>query len=84
VLGAFKAISERPDTIGDRWDLRGHWKGELIIGARNASAILTLNERLSRTCWMCGVALGLQRRQRRHSPRQLAATMPTRELISLT
>ena len=46
-LGVFNLISSRPEIASGRSET-GHFEGDLIIGARGASAIVTLIDRASR------------------------------------
>ncbi|MFH1331439.1 MAG: IS30 family transposase [Actinomycetota bacterium] len=46
-LGNIRSVHTRPAGAGDRSEA-GHWEGDLIMGAANRSAVVTLAERVSR------------------------------------
>lgn len=54
-LGQFRPIHTRPKTANTRKRL-GHLEGDLIVGAYNKSALITLADRKTRMCWIGPVA----------------------------
>ena len=50
-LGEFKPIADRPAAAEERSE-PGHLEGDLILGAGNRSAIITVFDRATRTAWL--------------------------------
>ena len=65
-LGSVKLIDARPDLRCR--DEPGHWEGDLLVGAQNRSAVVTLIERTTRYAI-------LGRITDRHSARHVAAAV---------
>lgn len=56
-LGVFKSIHDRPAIAAKRRQV-GHWEGDLILGAANGSAVVTLIDRASYFCMLGELPLG--------------------------
>ncbi len=54
-LGVFNLIGSRPEVAAGRSEV-GHFEGDLIVGAFNRSAIVTVFDRASRNLWLADFA----------------------------
>lgn len=82
-LGAFTSIHDRPAEVEDRSEF-GHWEGDLIIGERNRSALITLVERVTRTQVVLDLPDGHRSAATCARLDAWVATKPTAELRSIT
>ncbi len=83
VLGDIEPISARPPEAADR-AIPGHWEGDLIMGAFNRSAIVTVVERRSRFLLLGELPDGHGAQEVYECLRELCADLPDIARRSLT
>jgi IS30 family transposase len=76
-------ISDRPAEIEDR-AVPGHWEGDLIIGARNKSAVGTLVERTTRFVLLLHLPDGYEALKVEQAMRKAIKTLPSELARSIT
>jgi IS30 family transposase len=82
-LGVFNVIASRPAIALERTEV-GHLEGDLIIGAYNRSALVTVFDRASRHCWLNRFPGSRQADQTRIAVGQILDRIPERLRRSLT
>jgi IS30 family transposase len=83
VLGDIEPISARPPEAADR-AIPGHWEGDLIMGAFNRSAIVTVVERRSRLLLLGELPAGHGAQEVYECLRGLCADLPAVARRTLT
>ena len=76
-------ISDRPAEVEDR-SVPGHWEGDLIIGANNASAVGTLVERSTRYVLLLHLPHGHGAEEVERAMRKAIATLPSELTRTIT
>ena len=76
-------ISARPPEVADR-AVPGHWEGDLIVGARSASAIGTVVERTSRFTLLAHLPDAHGATEVRHAVTAQVVDLPAHLALSLT
>ena len=76
-------ISQRPAEVQDR-AVPGHWEGDLIIGARGASAVGTLVERTTRFLLLLHLPNGHSATEVEHAMRKAIETLPSALIKTIT
>jgi IS30 family transposase len=76
-------ISERPPEVEDR-AVPGHWEGDLIIGARGASAVGTLVERTTRFLLLLHLPNGHSAPEVEQAMRKAIKTLPSSLIKTIT
>jgi transposase, IS30 family len=77
------SIEERPAEVADR-TVPGHWESDLVVGARNASAIATLVERVTRYTLLVPLPRGKDAAAVRMALEEAVAGIPERLRLTLT
>jgi IS30 family transposase len=76
-------ISQRPQEVEDR-AVPGHWEGDLIIGARGASAVGTLVERTTRFLLLLHLPNGHSAPEVEQAMRKAIKTLPSSLIKTIT
>jgi len=82
-LGVFRSISERPEQAQSR-DLPGHLEGDLIIGAKGASAVITIFDRCTRHCLLADLPEGHTKDATLAALIELLDRLPAHRRLTLT
>lgn len=82
-LGTPVSVHQRPTEAAERTEA-GHLEGDLLIGARNRSAVITVIDRVSRYTWLGALPDGYKTEQVTTVLSQLLETIPPHLRKSLT